>query len=61
MLRRTHDVAAPRVEPGRVSQTRQPEQAPLRGAELRRPPSDHNIRVSQQARGRRIAPRRRSY
>ncbi|MET9066047.1 hypothetical protein ACWDR1_17215 [Streptosporangium sandarakinum] len=61
MRRHTPEVSAPRAEPDRASRTRQPEQAPLRGAELRRPPSGHDIRVSQQARGRRIVPRRRSY
>ncbi|GGQ35146.1 hypothetical protein GCM10010140_76470 [Streptosporangium pseudovulgare] len=61
MRRHTHDVAALRVGPGRVSRTRQPEQAPPRGTDLRRPPSGHNIRVSRQARGRRIVPRRRDH
>ncbi|MEU4512403.1 hypothetical protein AB0G05_23165 [Nonomuraea wenchangensis] len=44
-----------------VSRSRQPEPAPLHGAELRRPPSAHSIRASQQVRGMRIVPRRRSY
>ncbi|MEU6742123.1 hypothetical protein [Streptosporangium sandarakinum] len=61
MRRHPHDVSAPQAEPGRSPGTRQRDQAPLRGAELRRPPSGHDIRVSQQVRGRRIVPRRRSH
>ncbi|WP_433472414.1 hypothetical protein ACQPZP_26430 [Spirillospora sp. CA-142024] len=54
MRKHTHDSAA-------VSQPQQPERPPLRGAELRRPPSDHRVRARQQARGARIVPRRRGY
>ncbi|MEV4112138.1 hypothetical protein [Nonomuraea sp. NPDC049695] len=56
----THDAAAPVIE-FRVPGSQQPERAPLHGAELRRPPADHRIRASQQVRGMRIVPRRRSY
>ncbi len=55
MRKHTHDAAAP------VPRSQQPERPPLHGAELRRPPSDHSIRASQQVRGMRIVPRRRSY
>jgi hypothetical protein len=60
MRKQIHD-AAPVIEFGRVTRSQQPERAPLHGAELRRPPSDHSIRASQQARGMRVVPRRRSY
>ncbi|WP_020575108.1 hypothetical protein [Actinopolymorpha alba] len=61
MRKHTRDAAAPVVEFARVPRSQQPERAPLHGAELRRPPTDHSIRASQQVRGMRIIPRRRSY
>ncbi|MEU7860574.1 hypothetical protein [Nonomuraea sp. NPDC049141] len=61
MRKHPHAAAAPVVEFARVPRSQQPERAPLHGAELRRPPTDHSIRASQQVRSRRIVPRRRSY
>ncbi|MEV4577119.1 hypothetical protein AB0K16_28145 [Nonomuraea jabiensis] len=55
MRKHTHDAAAP------VPRSQQPERLPLHGAELRRLPSGRSIRASQQVRGMRIVPRRRSY
>ncbi|WP_067182074.1 hypothetical protein [Microtetraspora niveoalba] len=61
MRKRTHDPAANVVAFAPVPQSQQPEPPPLRGAELRRPPSDHSVRARQPARGVRLVPRRRGY
>ena len=61
MRKLTHDLVPPMVESVPVPQKQQPQRSRLRGAELRRSPAAHSIRVSQQTRHLRSLPRRRSY
>ncbi|WP_049557070.1 hypothetical protein [Nonomuraea sp. SBT364] len=61
MRKQPRDAAAPLLKFADVPGSQQPGPAPLHGAELRRPPSDHGIRASKQVRSVRIVARRRSY
>ncbi|WP_026412563.1 hypothetical protein [Actinomadura oligospora] len=63
MRNRTHHLAVPAVDlAGLPPQRPEPKQQPQRrGAELRRPPSEHGVRARRQAQGLRNVPRRRGY